>query len=100
MAPGMGDPGMLAESGGEAVPPDEILDRGARLAVRIGEERRRLAQLRAEPRFRVGQLRLVARGRSGRHVEIGRASCRARVCKYVEISVVRVSLKKKNKTNN
>src|SRR3546814_13375183 len=27
--------------------------------------------------------------------EIGRASCRARVCQYVEISVVAVSLKKK-----
>src|SRR3546814_19393241 len=28
--------------------------------------------------------------------EIGRASCRARVCQYVEISGVAVSLKKKN----
>src|SRR3546814_12203708 len=28
--------------------------------------------------------------------EIGRASCRERVCQYVEISVVAVSLKKKN----
>src|SRR3546814_20336343 len=33
--------------------------------------------------------------------QIGRASCRERVCQYVEISVVAVSLKnkKKNKTN-
>src|SRR3546814_14802404 len=30
--------------------------------------------------------------------EIGRASCRERVCQYVSISVVPVSLKKKNKT--
>src|SRR3546814_15050362 len=30
-------------------------------------------------------------------VEIGRASCRERVCQYVEISVVAVSLKKKRK---
>src|SRR3546814_14862055 len=30
--------------------------------------------------------------------EIGRASCRERVCQYVEISVVAVSLKKKTKT--
>src|SRR3546814_14448411 len=30
-------------------------------------------------------------------VEIGRASCRERVCQYVSISVVAVSLKKKNK---
>src|SRR3546814_17090336 len=32
------------------------------------------------------------------HVEIGRASCRERVCWYVSISVVAVSLKKKKKT--
>src|SRR3546814_16057542 len=31
--------------------------------------------------------------------EIGRASCRERVCQYVEISVVAVSLKKKKHTN-
>src|SRR3546814_13011977 len=30
--------------------------------------------------------------------QIGRASCRERVCQYVEVSVVAVSLKKKNKT--
>src|SRR3546814_12849140 len=32
--------------------------------------------------------------------EIGRASCRERVCQYVYISVVAVSLKKKNKTKS
>src|SRR3546814_15004816 len=32
-----------------------------------------------------------------RRGEIGRASCRARVCQYVSISVVAVSLKKKKK---
>src|SRR3546814_13780447 len=31
------------------------------------------------------------------HQEIGRASCRERVCQYVSISVVAVSLKKKAK---
>src|SRR3546814_15074728 len=31
------------------------------------------------------------------HSEIGRASCRERVCQYVYISVVALSLKKKNK---
>src|SRR3546814_20343269 len=31
--------------------------------------------------------------------EIGRASCRERVCQYVSISVVAVSLKKKNQMN-
>src|SRR3546814_12078386 len=34
----------------------------------------------------------------GRGQEIGRASCRERVCQYVSISVVAVSLKKKNDT--
>src|SRR3546814_12270670 len=32
--------------------------------------------------------------------EIGRASCRERVCQYVSISVVAVSLKKKKKRTN
>src|SRR3546814_12726964 len=32
--------------------------------------------------------------------EIGRASCRERVCQYVSISVVAVSLKKTNTANN
>src|SRR3546814_16420125 len=32
--------------------------------------------------------------------QIGRASCRERVCQYVYISVVAVSLKKKKKTKN
>src|SRR3546814_18524585 len=33
------------------------------------------------------------------HLQIGRASCRERVCQYVSISVVAVSLKKKSKQN-
>src|SRR3546814_18902603 len=33
-----------------------------------------------------------------RSAQIGRASCRERVCQYVSISVVAVSLKKKNET--
>src|SRR3546814_15487536 len=33
-------------------------------------------------------------------LEIGRASCRERVCQYVSISVVAVSVKKKNMYNN
>src|SRR3546814_12950120 len=33
------------------------------------------------------------------HLEIGRASCGERVCQYVTISVVAVSLKKKQKIN-
>src|SRR3546814_18954556 len=45
------------------------------------------------------------RHQTSRHIdlrrqrEIGRASCRERVCQYVEISVVAVSLKKKRKLN-
>src|SRR3546814_16088932 len=37
----------------------------------------------------------------GHHLpdQIGRASCRERVCQYVEISVVAVTLKKKKKNN-
>src|SRR3546814_16620592 len=34
---------------------------------------------------------------AGREIQIGRASCRERVCQYVSISVVAVELKKKNK---
>src|SRR3546814_13677606 len=34
----------------------------------------------------------------GRRMEIGRASCRERVCQYVSITVVAVSLKKKTNT--
>src|SRR3546814_19462929 len=37
---------------------------------------------------------------TSRGVEIGRASCRERVCQYVSISVVAVSLKKTQKTTN
>src|SRR3546814_15833244 len=47
------------------------------------------------------QRSLVLAGRSfsagGLHLKIGRASCRERVCQYVEISVVAVSLNKKRK---
>src|SRR3546814_16006018 len=44
-----------------------------------------------------GWLRLYL-GLLGARQEIGRASCRERVCQYVSISVVAVSLKKKNIT--
>src|SRR3546814_17190059 len=40
-------------------------------------------------------MRLEGGGQVHRVVEIGRASCRERVCQYVYISVVAVSLKKK-----
>src|SRR3546814_15811575 len=49
-----------------------------------------------DPRLRWGTQRFS----SNSLIEIGRASCRERVCQYVEISVVDVSLKKKTKTYN
>src|SRR3546814_18825073 len=45
---------------------------------------------------RFGYIACLAFGRFKMH-EIGRASCRERVCQYVSISVVAVSLKKKTK---
>src|SRR3546814_14570984 len=49
------------------------------------------------PRQLIGQAQLFVREAAARNrqEEIGRASCRERVCQYVEISVVAVSLKKK-----
>src|SRR3546814_13545224 len=44
--------------------------------------------------------RLVAVDRLRRRGEIGRASCRERVCPYVKISVVAVSSKKRKIANN
>src|SRR3546814_12387910 len=44
-------------------------------------------------------LRRLAKQNYSLRAEIGRASCRERVCKYVSISVVAVSLKKKKKKN-
>src|SRR3546814_13177006 len=44
--------------------------------------------------------RLVALDPPEPDKQIGRASCRERVCQYVYISVVAVSLKNKNKNNN
>src|SRR3546814_17555913 len=35
-------------------------------------------------------------GRIGRRIELGRPSCRERVCQFVLVSVVDVSIKKKN----
>src|SRR3546814_20721320 len=40
------------------------------------------------------------RQRRAEHGEIGRAACRERVCQYVSISVVVVSLKTKHTTTN
>src|SRR3546814_18887043 len=47
---------------------------------------------------RPGKLERTEAGRGAGAGEIGRASCSERVCQYVSISVVAVSLKKKNIT--
>src|SRR3546814_18141298 len=81
---------------------DLRIDRG--VARKIGhphaaaqiDERRRRADLVRQPRRERDRLRLRL---GDRGAKIGRASCRERVCKYVEISVGAVSLKK-NKTND
>src|SRR3546814_15839387 len=57
---------------------------GAQLGTRL------LDRMSGGPRTGGLQFRLTC-------AEIGRASCRERVCQYVKISVVAVSLKKKNK---
>src|SRR3546814_14064320 len=68
---------------------------------------RRAGQGRARDTRRLDRARDRRRGRAparrlNRRRKIGRASCRERVCQYVSISVVAVSLKKKitTKTNN
>src|SRR3546814_18225799 len=68
----------------------------------------RLAQILCIPPAQLD--RLLRRGNTNycvrtdrkteRLIENGRASCRERVCQYVEISEVSVSLKKKNKQKN
>src|SRR3546814_11028750 len=59
-----------------------------------------LFEIRAAERNRLHHEKqtLTRAGRLGQ--EIGRASCRERVCQYVEISVVAVSLKKKKQTEH
>src|SRR3546814_11304803 len=72
----------------------------------VGRNRRdRPRPARAEPfeeadgilgvRLRLGAVGHVVVSLSASRPEIGRASCRERVCQYVLISVVAVSLKKK-----
>src|SRR3546814_13333760 len=68
---------------------------GCATAVRSSCRRLRRAQLALQiTRRRVDS---EASGDRGATEQIGRASCRERVCQYVSISVVAVSLKKKEK---
>src|SRR3546814_12247908 len=71
---------------------------GRRYALGHGRSGRggRAAVRRAVPRRRI--FPVTDRGRPRARREIGRASCRDRVCQYVSISVVDVSIKKKQKT--
>src|SRR3546814_15600031 len=57
----------------------------------LGLDQRQLAELAGL------SLPTIQRMESSDGQEIGRASCRERVCQYVSISVVAVSLKKKDK---
>src|SRR3546814_15191789 len=50
-------------------------------------------------RWRQSQPELLPSAHGAGYLQIGRASCRERVCQYVYISVVALSLKKKNKNN-
>src|SRR3546814_15150547 len=64
--------------------------------------RRRGEKLRQAARVDGAALRVVERSefialQSARQYQIGRASCRERVCQYVSISVVAASLKKTNR---
>src|SRR3546814_14083044 len=53
-------------------------------------------QLPVFPGRSAGDPALAHRGGGDRRREIGRATCRERVCQYVQMSVVAVSLKKKS----
>src|SRR3546814_17868977 len=73
--------------------------RGMQLA--IGCDRALVATTETDPRIarfaRDQKVALISRAFLSR-IEIGRASCRERVCQYVSISVVAVSFKKKTTT--
>src|SRR3546814_19523771 len=66
--------------------------RRERLSLRLFEHEIPAAQLRRGDR----RSERVRAGRVPRTPEIGRAACRERVCQYVKISGVAVSLKKNN----
>src|SRR3546814_14164456 len=77
---------------------DEVESGGVDVAVaglHGGEQAGALVEDAAEEDHGAQHVGLVDAGQ-----QIGRASCRERVCQYVSISVVAVSLKKKNKKTN
>src|SRR3546814_1868938 len=65
-----------------------------RSVIKVSEYRKRGIEARHVTRFNHLQA-----ARAECRYKIGRASCRERVCQYVEISVVAVALKKKKKEN-
>src|SRR3546814_18615579 len=73
----------------------EQLGESANARFRRGIARHANAALKGEHRGNVDDLAAAARD----HMQIGRASCRERVCQYVSISGVAVSLKKKSTKN-
>src|SRR3546814_18803752 len=79
-----------------------LADRGERAAQIVGDRQDVARELGRGIGVRVGDLLVLAAGdvlRLGARIEqeIGRASCRGRVCQYVLISGVAGSLKKKEK---
>src|SRR3546814_16073300 len=91
-------------------PPEVDLD--DRTAVRFQAPQRRVGEQPGHDREAGTAEDFPAECRDGRHrarteragageqAQIGRASCRERVCQYVEVSVVAVSLKKKKIKKN
>src|SRR3546814_11619022 len=84
---------------GLAVPAEALIRMGTgeRVVLALGDERFRPVPVEAG--ITVGDRVQIRDGlKEGDRVEIGRASCRERVCQYVEISVGAVLLKTKTKT--
>src|SRR3546814_2264589 len=71
----------------------DLIAAGSQHQQRLAVQRRAAEQVRHH--VVIGRAAGGEDHRSWGEQEIGRASCRARVCKYVQISVVAVSLQKK-----
>src|SRR3546814_15267380 len=87
----------ICHRGRQQLPQDRLSARRCRAEVEVRRgasprDERAAASARPTPPDTVGSLVMAS---TARLPKIGRASCRERVCQYVEISVVAVSLKKK-----
>src|SRR3546814_12100004 len=87
----------------DLAPLDRVQHRPGEAAVDPGAQPRHMhldpvgAGVEVDPPYGLEQG--LARDRATGHAQIGRASCRERVCQYVSISVVAVSLKKTHRVN-